>query len=356
MVAVERPRRAHGGCWGSCGDGDRSRTDPAGPGALSPLPRGLLPVRSVGSGSALTQKVVGAEGNLEARQPPPSPPPPPGPGVCCAPGVALPVLGTAPSPGRAALRVPSASPSGAARGAMCGGVELRHALLAVAALAGGVAQLCPCAGTDPGCVTRPSFPQGTAVPLGCLHLEFASSVCPGGFAARTAASRSPLRCVIRKEGPWGGLRAGLCGGSPRCCLGAVHGARTAASLKPEQKKQAMPKHVMFLPAGAAAPAPSTLLFFIISYFSPKFYRSPVDQQSQLQPASRAVIAGRCHPAGRAFSISAQGMRDCAASPCGWHCWVCVPLWAVGSPLLWGFPQSCDVGQCVDVRRWQRVWD
>lgn len=129
MVAVERPRRAHGGCWGSCGDGDRSRTDPAGPGALSPLPRGLLPVRSVGSGSALTQKVVGAEGNLEARQPPPSPPPPPGPGVCCAPGVALPVLGTA--PGRAVLRVPSASPSGAARGAMCGGVELRHALLAV---------------------------------------------------------------------------------------------------------------------------------------------------------------------------------------------------------------------------------
>lgn len=123
MVAVERPRRAHGGCWGSCGDGDRSRTDPAGPGALSPLPRGLLPVRSVGSGSALTQKVVGAEGNLEARQPPPSPPPPPGPGVCCAPGVALPVLGTA--PGRAVLRVPSASPSGAARGAMCGGVELR---------------------------------------------------------------------------------------------------------------------------------------------------------------------------------------------------------------------------------------
>lgn len=261
--AEEGSRRMLGGLWW--------RTDPAGPGALSPLPRGLLPVRSVGSGSALTQKVVGAEANLEARQPPPSPPPP-GPGVCCAPGVALPVLGTAPSPGRAALRVPSASPSGAARGAMCGGVELRHALLAVAALAGGVAQLCPCAGTDPGCVTRPSFPQGTAVPLGCLHLEFASSVCPGGFAARTAASRSPLRCVIRKEGPWGGLRAGLCGGSPRCCLGAVHGARTAASLKPEQKKQAVPKHVMFLPAGAAAPAPSTLLFFIISYFSRSFTR------------------------------------------------------------------------------------
>lgn len=185
-----------------------------------------------GSGSALTQKVVGAEGNLEARQQ-----------LLLLLGPVFAVLQvwpflSSPWPRAGLSSCPIRVPSGAARRVR--GVEVcscatlcSHGCSRWRRSQQGWHGSVP-AVRDPGCVTRPSFPQGAAVPPGCPRLEFSSSVCPGGFVPRTAASRSPLRCVIRKEGPWkggGGPRALAVRGVPEMLPG--RSTRSARCCEPE---------------------------------------------------------------------------------------------------------------------------